>query len=240
MKKNLKYIITFTLLSSLLLSMTGCQEFIEGFQEGYAEAMAENQEQQPSVDTALAETPVVNNEEPAPEETDVMDYWGINDMDTSNSGEAAPEPQDNETIEADGSGEFVFTSTTIDGDDFDFNDYADSKLIMVNFWEPWCGPCVNEMPELEELYQDYKDQGFVIIGIYSSFDYTDDAYDVIDMTGVTYPIVRYISDFDKYQSGYVPNTIFVNGNGDVLSSEPYVGSMSKAEWEQIVKSYLEN
>ena len=56
-----------------------------------------------------------------------------------------------------------FSTTDIKGKAISNEDVKDSKLIMVNFWEPWCGPCVNEMPELEKLYKKYKDKGFIII-----------------------------------------------------------------------------
>jgi peroxiredoxin len=39
------------------------------------------------------------------------------------------------------------------------------KVVLVNFWATWCPPCRKEMPDLEALYQDFKDQGFLILAI---------------------------------------------------------------------------
>jgi peroxiredoxin len=39
------------------------------------------------------------------------------------------------------------------------------KLLLLNFWASWCAPCREEMPAMERLYQRYKDQGFVILGV---------------------------------------------------------------------------
>ena len=39
------------------------------------------------------------------------------------------------------------------------------KIVMVNFWATWCGPCRVEMPGLEKLYKDQKDNGFLIVAI---------------------------------------------------------------------------
>ena len=51
---------------------------------------------------------------------------------------------------------FAFSTTAIDGSTVDESLFEGKKLIMINLWEPWCGPCVQEMPALEKLYQEYK------------------------------------------------------------------------------------
>ena len=66
----------------------------------------------------------------------------------------------------------------------------DAKVVMINLWEPWCGPCVNEMPGLEKLYEQYKDKGLVILGVFSSQDMDEDARKVIEDAGITYPILK--------------------------------------------------
>ena len=39
------------------------------------------------------------------------------------------------------------------------------KVVLVNFWATWCKPCRVEIPTLNALYRDYKDQGFVVLGV---------------------------------------------------------------------------
>ena len=108
---------------------------------------------------------------------------------------------------------------------------------MINFWEPWCPPCVSEMPSLEQLYRNYADQGFLILGVYSTEGMEEDVDDVLRDTGVSYPILHYCEAFDRFQTGYVPTTVFVTGEGEPVG-EVCVGSNSYAGWAKIVEDLL--
>lgn len=52
----------------------------------------------------------------------------------------------------------------INGKKVDIKDFA-GKVVMIDWWATWCGPCVAELPHVKEVYKKYKDQGFEIIGI---------------------------------------------------------------------------
>lgn len=131
-----------------------------------------------------------------------------------------------------------FSTVDINGNSVSLSDFSDAKLIMLNFWEPWCGPCVGEMPDLEELYEKYKGSGFVIIGAYSTSGMDDEVRDVMDQCKTTYPIVQSSSEMYEYMTEYVPTTIFMDGHGHVITSEPYIGSNSYSGWDDIINTYL--
>lgn len=61
-------------------------------------------------------------------------------------------------------GPYDFTLTSIDGEPVRLSDYR-GKVVLVNFWATWCGPCVIETPSLVRMYNKYKDQGFAVIGV---------------------------------------------------------------------------
>ena len=57
-----------------------------------------------------------------------------------------------------------FSAMDLDGNPISLQDYR-GKVILLDFWAVWCGPCIAEMPNVKRVYNRYKDKGFDIIGI---------------------------------------------------------------------------
>ena len=76
----------------------------------------------------------------------------------------APAPQ--KTAAGKGLAENVWASPikTVGGETVKLADYK-GKVLIVNFWATWCGPCREEMPHLVKLRQEFKDQGFEVVGV---------------------------------------------------------------------------
>ena len=180
---------------------------------------AEEVYQEPSADEPSADEP--SSEEVSGGKT--SDEAGEKDTD------------ENESYE---SGDLVFNSVDIYGNPVTDEVIKGSKLVLMNLWEPWCGPCVNEMPDLESLYEKYKDDGLLILGVYSSFDYDNEAKQVVDYCGTTYPIIKADSNLIAYEQNYVPATFIFDGKGNLIDREPVEGSRSYDDWEEIISYYL--
>jgi thiol-disulfide isomerase/thioredoxin len=61
------------------------------------------------------------------------------------------------------------------------------KVVLLDFWGTWCGPCVQKLPRTEELHQKYKDRGLVVIGVHSAQD-GDKVADFLKAKGFTFPV----------------------------------------------------
>ena len=81
-----------------------------------------------------------------------------------------------------------FTSTT--GEEIDLAAMSD-KVVLVDFWATWCGPCVAEMPHVISTYEKYKDAGFAVVGI--SLDSDQAALDLF--------VAEYKMDWPQYFDG---------------------------------------
>ena len=163
------------------------------------------------------------------------------DGETSNDAKDTQDTKDTDDNSVTG---ISFSTQGRDGNTYDQSILSGHKVTMINFFEPWCGPCVNELPDLEKLYETYKDQGFQILGVYSTYDMEEDLEQTLSSAGTTYPILQMCDAFYPFLSEYVPTTVFLDENGNLLTipggETQKIGSASYEDWEKIVKSLLEN
>lgn len=190
--------------------------------------------------TASAPDPSAEASSAGPAGTDAPSSSAGNEPDASAAAAGADEsPTADAPAAADGgwSPDISFTTVDMSGNAWTDAAFAGHTLTVINLWAYWCGPCVGEMPDLQKLSQDYAPQGVQFLGLYDAYEEEDDAVTVQEL-GVTYPCLRYTADFDSYMNtGYIPVTIFVDGNGKVLG-EAYIGSKSYSEWVSIIDGYL--
>ena len=175
----------------------------------------------------------------------VLLLFGCGKTDNANTPDesAAPDVSVSDTANGENAaavdaGQLDFTTVDIDGNAFSASDLANAKVVLLNFWEPWCGPCVSEIPDLAKLYEEYKDQGLLIVGAFSENSMDDDIRSLIEENHISYPIVRAGGNMSNYMTNYVPTTVFADGTGKIISAEPEIGAHSYDEWKALIEDYL--
>jgi thiol-disulfide isomerase/thioredoxin len=114
------------------------------------------------------------------------------------------------------------------------------KVLVVNFWASWCPPCVEEMPTLDKLQQEFSSQNVLIVGI--GIDSPSNIREFLEMTPISYPIVigglegSNLSKQMGNAQGALPYTVVIRANGQASNSK--LGKMSEEELRKAIKSAL--
>ncbi len=134
----------------------------------------------------------------------------------------------------------TFSLTGLMGETVDDSIIRGNKLTMVNFWATWCGPCVNEIPDLSKLNDDYADKGFGVIGVLFADTDTDGTKTFLEEKGVSYPVVSVAGVFSDLSANFsaIPTTMFFDVNGEQVG-ETEVGAKEYDEWAALIDSLLE-
>lgn len=102
--------------------------------------------------------------------------------------------------------------------------FADYDATIINFWNNGCGTCIAEMPELEEMYQSYKEKNINLIGIGTDSGESErnhaEALDILASKGVTYTNISPDPESDFYK-GFIKD-IFTYPTTYVIDSEGYI------------------
>jgi len=128
------------------------------------------------------------------------------------------------------------TLTDMNGNDVKLADYR-GKVILLNVWATWCGPCQAEIPELVEAYNKYKDQGVVIVGV-SLDDTADTLRAYAPKKQMNYPILLMRDEFDEAYGPIfgVPITFFIGRDGTI--SQKHFGPVTKEDIDREIKALL--
>ena len=89
------------------------------------------------------------------------------------------------------------------------------NIVMVNFWASWCGPCREELPKMEELYQEYQDMGFEILAV-NVDDEESKAEVLLNDIEVTFPVLYDTAGnvSQLYDVNAMPTTVIIDRDGN--------------------------
>ncbi len=111
-----------------------------------------------------------------------------------------------------------FTLSDINGKKVSLSDFK-GKVILLNFWGTWCGPCTAEMPSLNRLYAALKNDGFVVLAV--SIDPSDKPVrSFVSAKGITFPVLMDPDKeayFDLYAVFALPTSFLIDRKGMIVA-----------------------
>lgn len=131
----------------------------------------------------------------------------------------------------------VFSEVDTQGNPVSSDIFGEYDATIINFWNNGCGTCIEEMPELEEYYQAFKEQNVNLIGVASDSgegeEQLETAQRILEEKGVTYvnlspdPDQELYQDFISQLAGY-PTTYVVDREGNIIGA-PIIGNVKAQE-----------
>jgi peroxiredoxin len=129
-----------------------------------------------------------------------------------------------------------FPVKRIDGSPDALENYR-GRVVVMNLWATWCPPCREEMPALQKLYEEYRAQGVVVLGI-DQGEASRVAAKYAREHGVTYPIL--IDEDQQYGRAYaavgLPTTIVIGRDGHIVKGID--GQLTLAQMREAVAPAL--
>lgn len=130
-----------------------------------------------------------------------------------------------------------FKLKTLDGKDISLAD-SRGKVILLNFWATWCGPCRAEIPSLVQLQKRYTDK-LQIIGLDVDDEDTDDVRKVVTAEGINYPVALASPQVRMAYGGItaLPTVFVINAEGRAV--QKHVGLFNPVLYETEVRALLQ-
>ena len=113
------------------------------------------------------------------------------------------------------------------------------KVVMLNFWASWCGPCRQEMPLLDQMHKRYSSLGFTLVGVNVDAN-SKDAVEWLSKTPVSFPVL-----FDReskvsamYDVKAMPSTVFIDRKGTVRALHQGYKAGDEGEYLNQIRALL--
>ncbi len=125
----------------------------------------------------------------------------------------------------------------LDSRQYSLSDFR-GKVVLLNFWASWCGPCVSEMPALQRLHDQLKDQGFSVVAV--GIDDEESALlEFQQKFGLSFPVLVDSDGTSKssYKTSGVPESFIIDASGklvlfpDPADKMPTVRITGPREWD---------
>jgi len=123
-----------------------------------------------------------------------------------------------------------FQLDNLEGESVSLSDFR-GKPVMLNFWATWCPPCVSEMPYIQQMYEEWRDKGLILLVIHMGGS-PSQVKEFLQSHNLSLPVLLDINQdvAQKYGIQYIPTTFFIDKDG--IIQEKIIGAFSgKAQIE---------
>lgn len=140
-----------------------------------------------------------------------------------------------------------FTTKDLDGNEVTADIFKNYDVTMINVWATWCKYCVQEMPEIEALYEELPDNVNIITLCSDAADEKETALEELNQAGATFTTIESNDELEEKVLNYVvgyPTTFFVDKNGKVIGQlqigTPTDGGDNKEAYRALIDDALGN
>ena len=129
-----------------------------------------------------------------------------------------------------------WTLVNSNGDTIALND-LEGKVVLMDFWATWCGPCIEAMPKLQDLHDKFADRGLVVLGV--NIWEGGDPVSFMKEKGFTYQL---ITDGDEVASDYnirgLPTLYVIGPDGKIIYEKVGSDSADKQDLIELIENSL--
>ena len=127
-----------------------------------------------------------------------------------------------------------FTLKDLSNKDVSLSDF-EGKVIILNFFATWCPPCRHEVPDFVELYNEYNDDGLVIIGVAQDREGVSAVKPFAEKNNITYPVLIDDGSASKLYGPIraIPTTLIIDREGNIANK--FIGFREKSIFESEIK-----
>ncbi|MBN2893540.1 MAG: TlpA family protein disulfide reductase [Bacteroidales bacterium] len=133
--------------------------------------------------------------------------------------------------------DFNWQLSDIEGNTVSLSDFK-GKVIFINFWATWCGPCIGEMPEIQTFYDKFKDNKDVVFILATTDDLTT-VQNFISKKEFTFPVYSIRSkEPNSMNHNSIPTSFLINKDGGIVLHQKGVANWGGEKMEEMVNELL--
>ncbi|WP_040516897.1 TlpA family protein disulfide reductase [Gracilimonas tropica] len=149
------------------------------------------------------------------------------------------QPDTDESIMHGNRADYNMPLLTINGEEASLSEF-EGKTIFMNFWATWCPPCIAEMPNIQRLYDDVKEDESIVFVMASLDRDPQKAWDFVHRKEFTFPVYSVIAKPRVYDASVVPTTYVISPQGEIVMKHQGMARYDTDSFKEFLKAVSSN